>query len=341
MLPTPPLSHISPLSKKTQVFQQLQRDIPQNEFGLPEYLYRPDLIPPDLFDLPEVEQHSLLAASSLSIHYFEGFPALESGEPIWAQLPFEPTESHVLFTEYLQIPFSAPLHNSSRSGSTSQSQSQDVQPSAHDQPVRVLSSFATFLNQPLPKLQEMFHTYWWKPRAKAYDLFIAAATRRRRQLRADSLENQQYLLASEFIKDSQTYLRAAFADPETFGLRPADVINLMKMMFNAQRVSVGLPAHGLSGSKGDAENQAQNMEVIFRDLSIPNRVSGGSTRESDVKQLLSGGSPDELQRAQELIIKFTSSGTGRPSDQNNNNNTREVSQRLLQNPTRRKDEFDV
>lgn len=114
--------------------------LPINSYGLPEGIYRPDLLPnifkplelnepPEFLaeplkdtegisSLEEIEvnladeppeasalQGALSKASLTSafspLCYSEGFPAQEGGRPFWTQLEFEPLEAYQAFEEYL------------------------------------------------------------------------------------------------------------------------------------------------------------------------------------------------------------------------------------------------
>jgi hypothetical protein len=250
------------LSERAETIRQLATEIPPDQYGFPQYIFRPDLIPLDILSpaMPAAEKHGHLDNASVRISYDEGFPTIGT-EPFWGQLPWEPVFAFQKFVEYLE------------------------QPTNDRTPIRSLSILAVDTGAPIEDLTTWFHLFWWRARAKAFDMFEIACHRRMNQRRMMRMDRSQFDHAVEFITMSADYLRKAFADPETYGLRPGDAIRLMDQMMRAQRVAAGGPANGglgaVSGGAGGGRGgvpvqMGTSVEVLLKQAS-EGASTGGQT----------------------------------------------------------------
>lgn len=292
------------MSEKALMFKHLNAEIPNNDYGLPTFYYRADILSPEIVD-PLItdpdEQASFLEAATIELDYSQGFPVTPTGEPFWGQLPFEPSHAYHAFLAFLDLP--------SRGD-------KDGGPQA----VRQLHVLRTQLNMDTPSILEASYLYYWQVRARAHDLFKAASHAKLKERRLMSAEDEHYDMASQYITWAHSYLTSAFQDPEGHGLKPKDVMDLLHRMIQVQRLSAG--ASPFSNPTGkDAQNalpQNATLEVILRTLAQSsglinanaNSVVNTSESQEDInRKLLSN--PEMLNQAQELIIRMNSGGPDR------------------------------
>lgn len=284
---------------RMDIFRISAGKTPTNDFGLPIYLLRPDLIPDDLMAYSEVDQAHIVQSAAVPILFDEGFPTFENGSSIWSRMEFEPDESFELFRKYLE---QADKQGARRLedlafelGSTS-------------------ASIAGNIDQFLRTLKEYFTYYNWATRAKAHDMFRVAAFHKLRERRILTTTDKHYLDAEKLMsrlmnffdkKDEETGDYAWMKD-----LSAKTAIDMLDKLAKLQRVSIGLSAHGLSaGEQGDAPKNA-DVEVVLRQLASnaqdPNARGRGAEGQADLQTLLSN--PDLAGMAQELIIRVGRGG---------------------------------
>jgi hypothetical protein len=129
-----------------------------------------------------------------------------------------------------------------------------------------------------------------------------------------NLELSHHEMTKEMVETAYSWLKKRLSltpDDEDYAeIKPGDMIKLLDTMMKAQRVSLGLPAHGLSGSAASdgAPSLAASIEVTMRQNAEGSEVHKEQEKETDIRELLS--SPDDILAAQELIIKFSAAQEG-------------------------------
>jgi len=271
---------------RLSTFREISLKIPRNDFGLPEYMYRPDLIPADLFHREPVEQASILGAAAVEINYYEGYPAFDNGASIWSQLEFEADSAFLLFKEYLTL---GDTRGARRLEDLAES---SKIPQGND--LRQLRDFHTY--------------YYWSARSRAYDLFMVAAHRKLREKRVLSIQDKHFLEAETLLARVLNYFQKTDENGDLVfmnELKPRDAMDMLDKLVKIQRISVGLPAHGLSSVDENGTAKNAETEVILRQIAQqsddPNRKSshGGA---AELEVLLND--PDTAILAQELIIRI-------------------------------------
>jgi hypothetical protein len=282
-----------PMSAKALVMKDLNRRIPINDFGLPEFIYRADLIPGNLSLMPTEEQADHTAIAKTTLDYSQGYPVQENAEPFWGQLQNEPMEAYRAFKQYLDLP----------------------RPSEKEvaaAPVRQLHLLRTIVSMSTEELISCCHLYYWISRAQAYDLFVTASHAKRKEIRIMDVEEQHYELSKKYIAFADAVLEQMFeTDLETGRpqqeFKPKEVIELMKLMMQMQRVSSGATPFGSSvPSSKDPNSLPPNasLEVILRTIASKAGLAGSAKGDSDQELLLALESdPDTMKMAQELIIR--------------------------------------
>lgn len=209
-----------------QLIRELTRQIPLDDYNLPQYLYKSDVLAPSLLKDPKTAQ-DLLNSAILHITWDQGFPTVHQEDPLWARLPFEPENAFQAFVLYMGQSGIRQLH-------AIEHESRDV-------------------------LLEWYHLYYWAPRAKALDMFRAAHHYRLREKRILDLEDNHWTEGEKIMKRLQN----AIANKTQAELSELDVDKLiasMERIAKIQRSAVGLTTNG-----GDREApKSTSVEVAIK-----------------------------------------------------------------------------
>jgi hypothetical protein len=249
--------------------EYLTKTVLKNEYGLPDYFYRSDMLPHDLRSLMMDDTE----AAIVSLDYSEGYPTYDGGKIFWQQLPHEPYEAFCLFQRYL-------------------GQAEEVG-------IRQLQLFSMEENISLSRARELSLEYLWNVRARAFDLFQVAAERKKRELRARKTETTHFEKAGELLEA----IMRKFQDPDWIeGLSPKEALAALTDLIKIQRVSVGLSANGNAGPGAIDPNSGATAEVIMRSITKSVVEDDGSmTLTPDLEALMSD--PNFSMKAQELIFR--------------------------------------
>lgn len=250
--------------------QELSRQIPLNEYNLPNYIYRPDLIDPTTLTMLKNQGkldavRQVVDSSVVHVSWGQGFPTIEGDTPLWARLPFEPEDAFRAFLTYAELQGVRGIHNVT-----------------HEDPKLV---------------GEWYHLYYWQYRARALDLFKAAHHHRLREHRILELEDNHWIEGQRIMKRLQN----AIANKSEEDLQALDVdklISSMERIAKIQRAAVRLPTNGASETEVP---KSTSVEVAIRQASedgTPKRV------DNDLDMQIFED-PDILNKAQDLIIKVS------------------------------------
>lgn len=269
-----PLLKLDPkrVNTRRDILEQLNALIPQNDYGLPIFIYRADLLHPQDFlclsDTSDQEGFRLLQdrvnASMVTISYHQGFPVLPNGQPFWQCLDYEPQEAHQAFLAYLELGAARQLH-------ALESWKMDV-------------------------LLDFYHVYYWGPRIQAFELYRVAQHQRIKLHRVLTVENDQYEKATQLIQK----LMSALTDEKLEEMSGTQVLRALDTLMKTQRTAVGLSANG-GAEQGKEAPKATTMELILQQVSQgaqPEKVK----KDEDIDLLMAD--PGAIEQAQKLILKM-------------------------------------
>jgi hypothetical protein len=268
--------HYTHIKDRRSLMEQLNNTIPLNHYGLPEFLYRPDLLNPADFQVyPSVDQalqlQEQLKAAIIPIAYHQGFPTFAEGLPIWTAMTFETDEAQRAFAEYLELPGVRSLHS--------------------------------MISWPMDDLVEWLIVNSWVPRAKSFDLYRMTYAQRKRQQRILSTEESHYDIAGNMLKVALKRLgNLTEADYEDMSV--TDVANVVEKMVRVQRVSLGLPALGAADPKH--EREVRRLKPVEEEMKQIADAGSAELNRQDAEEvdLLRDGSPEAIAAAQDLILKM-------------------------------------
>lgn len=283
---------LEPVNKRAETMKRIVNNLPLNEFGLPLYIYRSDMIPPDLYD-PDYgddgDRIRVLDAATVSLDYLDGAPSLPNGMPLWSQLPFEGVREFQLFLRYL--------------GAVKL----DEDTGNINAPLRMLENVSAESGQSAEYLRELSFTHYWQYRVKAHDLFMVASYQKQRETRAIFVENSQFKKTGKWLNKFEEMFETMMEDEDIiYDIEPKKLFDMFMEMMRHQRISVGLPANGRNTEEAGPKNAS--LEVLMRDVAIK---AGEKTRnvEEDSKmvdELLED--PEALAQLQNMIIQTSKKG---------------------------------
>lgn len=273
LVPTVPFAlagtHFQDIKTRKDLVRELTKGIPLNEYGLPKYIYRPDLLDVNLL-ISSMERGAhtfvddMIQSSMITVLYTQGFPTLTGENPFWGRLPHENEEAFAAFLQYLEQQGVRTLHS------------------------QEMLAFSEDLRE------EWFHINYWFSRARAYDQFRTAHHRRLREHRIMDLEDNHFVEGEKIFKR----IVRAIANKSEADLQELDIdklIGAMEKVGKLQRLAVGL-----STSAGNEEKaKSSSVEVIMRDVaeeSAPKVLDEAF----DITLL---NDPELASKAQELIIR--------------------------------------
>lgn len=312
-IPHGPLRALDPkkLNAKWQLFEQLNSTIPLNEYGLPSFIYRADMLDhfqiqaallknraqhntalsassqdqllllrdspqtrvapelpagvEDAIEIPEAQ--GMLESAMMHLSYHEGFPATESGTPLWRRLEFEPEAAADAFEAYLTL--------------------------------EGARKFSDLIAYPPDEVRAWFHMYYWDVRARAFELYRVAHTQRTKLKRMLDVEDDHFKKAAAMLAKVGKAMDSIDAEAlEELG--PTKVVDLFEKLVKIQRISVGLNVNGGSVEEG-AQNKAPSTNVIVQQV-VQNTPQPTQQKDEDIDIL--EDAPDAIEMAQELIIRM-------------------------------------
>lgn len=327
-------------------FTALVNKIPLNSMGMPEGIYRPDLLPPtELLKLavhqtptpqtsqqllpvpsgsqsvqhtqPQSQQPQVLTLSDQMLHQQK---LIEAEQELAAA--YVPLQYYEGFPTMDGRPFWAPLPF---------------------EPTHALKAFETFLSlkpsqrtlfnvssadYDMYELNQYFHLYYWSQRARAFDLFYAVVRKRERNTLAATVEDENYKLACRLADLADDYLDQ-YGDEFLEMMTPKTLLELVKTAATLQRISVGLPANGASPTHiehldGMSLQQIAQRTVDRNNIPVDKLLTNNgdtniniSTQNTQNNQILSNlmNDPAALALAQELIIRMSGGDPNKTFDQ--------------------------
>lgn len=277
---------------REDVFRQATASTPTNDFGLPIFVYRPDLLPEDLYTRTEDERLNILGSSTVDIIYDEGFPTFADGTAFWSRMNFEPDDSYERFKVYLEMGDKVGARR--------------LEDLFFDLDAMGGSTAAALMDGNARKaIKDDFIYYNWAARCKAYDLFKVVAHHKLRERRILTTTDRHFLEAEKLLGRAVKYLDNIDWDSDESDMNPKLALDILDKMAKLQRTSLGMSAHGHAAGENSDTAKNADVSVVLRQVAAgaqdPNAGSNQANQAGDLSVLLND--PEMAGMAQELIIK--------------------------------------
>lgn len=269
-----PLSYLPPVlrhidfekvkTRRDMIFE-LCKYLPLNEYNLPMYFYRADLLehPDPLRPIEDVQAN--LESATVYINYHQGFPTLSKDRPFWAKFEYETQEAFDAFKLYLEIRGARTTH-------------------------KVVELYREDL------VEEWYSIYYWRFRSLAYDMFTAAHHHRMREHRIFELQDAHYARSERIFGSVVAALEAK--TPEDWDKeKPKDLVAIMSTLADVQRKALSIGPSGAS----EAVNKNTPIEAIMKQSAETSSPTIIVDDDNNMASLLAD--PDMLDKAQDLIIE--------------------------------------
>lgn len=260
----------SKVETRTDLVRELNRTLPLNEYNLPLYIYRPDLLDPQALlqtDRPSARQQlaDMLANSITNLNYDLGYPTLGKDDtPFWGQLLWESNTAFETFLTYLELEGVRGLHS---------------------------------IQNVLPELaSEWYHQNCWKYRAQAFDAFRVAHHARMREQRIFSVQDDHYKKGQKLFQKVFDHLNSKPIEDLEFDKG----VNALEKLSKIVQSTLGMQA----SNKDPNPTTGTSVEVVMRKTAETQHIVRKTDQDGiDMESLLSD--PAALERAQELIIRVS------------------------------------
>ncbi len=286
---------VEKVESRQELFSKLGPTIPLNEYHLPKYVYRPDVLDHrSLQQAVRAERSAVLLSSTLpqgdaqsaklptdseivisaqelldsavvQLEYYHGYPTFQDGTAFWEKFPCETPEAFSAFTLYLE-----------------------------QVGARSVSNVAQSTGYPKDSITEWYHLNYWAFRARAWDMFQAAHADRVRIQRIMRSNDDHFLAGERLFKQLSDALKSKGAE-DFATMEITDIVATMERVQKIQRNALGI-----SQTK-EQPNTAVNVEVSMRKIAEQNGDRQQTDDADDMALLLQN--PDALTTAQELIVK--------------------------------------
>ncbi len=303
---------------------RLNRTLPRNQYGLPEGIYRADLITvtsdedeTNVTQATPSNGQDVRSALTLVPNGDDAPSAETAGElhstldPPPSYLPVSQTE-HAAFTplSYSEgfptlaggIPFWSKLEWEPHEAYV---EFQRYLLSGAEGARQLFTLVDDSAERSLQALNLLSTLYYWIDRSKSFDLFKIAESRRAQFQRALHLEDDHYLKATRLLDVCMAYLEGEDFSEE---LTPKVAIDLLKVVTQLQRVSSGLPGAAPRGSE-KGEPIPTSLEVVLRTIAGQGGLQhehgdNGVINEAGQRLDIALNDPKTAEMAQELIIRI-------------------------------------
>lgn len=283
---------VEELHTKWHLMEQLNKTIPHNEYDLPDFIYRADLLdheyvasalkglhnrsiqdPTTTAILPpangagpsaqDIQAH--LDAAIVRLDYAEGFPTLPDGMPLWSKLDWEVDTDYQMFIAYLESGVDRALHK--------------------------------LIAWSLDELKVAYHVYMWEVRVKCFDMYKVAQAAKIKLRRMLDTDDSQYKRSEKFLAKIETVLDQ-FNNDEIKEVGFDKLLKSFGDLMKIQRVAAGLPVNGPPSS--DEVVRAPTTNIIMQQIAQTNPQK---TEEEGENLDLLTEDPATLALAQDFILR--------------------------------------
>lgn len=310
-LPFGPIRQLraSELSSKWRLFEQLTPTIPLNEFNLPNFYYRADML-----------DHQDIAQILISAHEnYNGTVQGSTPATTIRDTPETPVDGHDGPQSPIQVRTLGQLQETLDAAMVSLEYHEgfpalpdgkpfwkqlDCEPTAaYDAFVFYLEAGSTrkrsdLIGYPTDDVNEWFHIYYWQYRAKAFELFKVVDHNKRRIERLINTEDSHYVAAERIFRTIADAIKGPEFQEKLMALDPEKLVGVLDKVVKIQRISTGLNANGGAVDPADLK-KAPQTNVIVQQI-VQNGAETVQKSEESMDILMDN--PDAVELAQSLIL---------------------------------------
>jgi hypothetical protein len=258
--------NLSRIETRLDLVKEATRILPTNEFNLPTYVYRSDLLTLEMVQRPEMVE-GMLETARVYLEYHHGFPTVKDEQPFWAQLEWEPKGAFEAFLVYLEL-----------GGARSLDKVQHLAPDL---------------------VKQYFHMYYWGHRAHAFDMYLVAHHARLRHQRIFEVEDTHWKHSKRLFERLSGALESVSND-KLAEVEPDKLVKMLKTAVDIQRLAAGLTTGG--NNKADADGpKSPSVEITMRQIAEGQGAKPSQEVDVDFSQIYSD--PEALAAAQSVVIK--------------------------------------
>lgn len=255
--------NLSKVETRLDLIKEAARTLPTNEYNLPTYIYRTDLLTLEMVKFPAMLE-GMLDSARVYLDYHHGFPTLGGENPFWAKLPWESDTSFAVFLMYLELEGARSLHK--------------------------VTAVAPDL------VQQYYHAHYWGHRSLAYDMYQAAHHERLRHQRIFEVEDTHWKASKALFGN----ISKALEGKELSEVEPEKLVKMLHTTVQIQRLAAGLPTGG-HHKQSEEGPKAPSVEITMRQIAENAGAKPVEVQELDFSSVYSD--PEALKAAQSLIIK--------------------------------------
>lgn len=298
----------SPTEQLIELVISLATNIPANEFGMVDHIYRADYLMPALSAHSADDGIRIQERAKVPLYYADGFPTTRSGSLFWDRLDHEGSADFMLFQKYLEMSGTygyRSIHVLAKELASTHTRRTSPPPeNIFLIDVEAAKSEVDQADAQLSATQDHLRTLYvlnfWKERATAYDLVGYAAARRIREQRALALEDSQFIKLSKFA--DRVFKRIeGFTEEDFESVDPLTATKILKDLVGLQRISVGLPANGPASEHLPGQKDSDASTSVEDHLRVVAKKKLATTTQ-DTAELLADETTTAL--AQELTMRL-------------------------------------
>ena len=259
---------------------------PRDDYGFLTYFINHTMIPDDIDKRSSSARDDLVNVAKIPLSMVEGYLSFNVTTPCWNQLEHEPDIYWAAFRNFLQSP-----------GRSLQDAERNMPP-----------GFTPYT------IAEAYYLYYWKDRAKAWDIMRPVAAARLRDTRVLATEDAHFQLAQSMRIDLLDELKKRGDENEGrpfAGMKTSEVFNAVMASMQAERVAIGLPGTGpllkpigFVPEPGAGSDKLAAASIRAHDMEKDDVSSPASKMRETMKKIFAEN-PDRLAELQQLALEVT------------------------------------
>lgn len=317
-LPFGPIRHIDPatIRSRADLVGQLAKRLPLNEYSLPQYLYRPDMLDTDTV-IEVLQEYYQAKRREGTIAYDDTTTTMLSFPPEKAAVRpagMSDEQLNERIADVVEILTAAQLPVYYDEGFPALGNGQAIWQQFDFEPADAYNAFVLYIGQEGVRqtskiegydpslLRDYFNMYFWPIRARALEYFRTVSHQKSKIGRMMTSEEKHYRFAEKIMAKVVKYLEDV--DFNDNNITPDKAVAMFEKLVKVQRISVGLPANGES-KENTGVRSVQPVNVIMQQVTRTSAEQVGD----DVSDIVEAEEilmqdAETVELAQQLIVNM-------------------------------------